>query len=243
MRDTHAGLLDAAEQAKLTLSEAAHAHIDVPFLIGQHGVNVTLSRRKFEALCRRLLLRLVPPMREVAQIAGVELDEERMGTLVKGDRSQLEPRVAQWQQQVAWRWRRMAKRAGGGKGGGGHNKPLQGVPISRVLLVGGATRMPSIGRFIKRMTGLPAAPSVQPEEAVALGAAVQAGILDGRVQQKLFNPYQHERAAAKLADDPNIDPNSIASSSSSSSPTKRGVGRPRGRPRAAAKRPPKAEGE
>eukprot|EP00965_Chrysotila_dentata_P091416 3018316-Pleurochrysis_carterae.AAC.1 len=34
--------------------------------------------------------------------------------------------------------------------------------------------MPCIGRFIKRMTGLQAKPSLHPEEAVALGAAVQA---------------------------------------------------------------------
>ena len=97
----------------------------------------------------------------------------------------------------------MAQRTGRGES---HNKPLRGVPISKVLLVGGATRMPSIGRFIKRMTGLPAKPSVQPEEAVALGAAVQAGILDGRIAQKVFNPYQHERVAARARDDPNVDP-------------------------------------
>ena len=62
----------------------------------------------------------------------------------------------------------------------------------------------SVGRFIKRMTGLPARPSVQPEEAVALGAAVQAGILDGRINQKVVNPYAHERSTARLADDPNV---------------------------------------
>ena len=197
-------LLDASEAAKVALSTETHAQIEVPFLVGQAGINVTLSRRKFEALCRGLLLRLVPPMREVAGIAGIELDEVRMGTLVKGDLRKQRPRVQQWQRQVAWRWRRMAQRTGGG---GGLNKPLKGVPVTKVLLVGGATRMPSIGRFIKRMTGLPAKPTVQPEEAVALGAAVQAGILDGRIAQTVFNPYQHDRATRRLADDPDVDPN------------------------------------
>jgi len=194
-------LLDASEAAKVTLSTQTHAQIEVPFLVGNAGVNVTLSRRKFEALCRGLLLRLVAPMREVADVAGIELDEARMGTLVKGNLERQPPRMRAWKQQVAWRWRRMAQRTGGGAS---LNRPLQGVPVSKVLLVGGATRMPAIGRFIKRMTGLTARPSVDPEEAVALGAAVQAGILDGRCSQAVFNPYGHERAAQSLANDPNV---------------------------------------
>ena len=197
-------LLDASEAAKIALSEQQTTQIELPFLVGDCGLNVTLSRRKFEALCRGLLLRLVQPMREVADVAGIELDEERMGTLVKGNNyNNAAPKVQQWQRQVAWRWRRMSHRTGSSYAAG-LNRPLQGVPISKVLLVGGATRMPSIGRFIKRMTGLTVKPTVQPEEAVALGAAVQAGIFDGVVAQKVFNPYQHERATRKLGDDPDV---------------------------------------
>ena len=66
------------------------------------------------------------------------------------------------------------------------------VPVSRVLLVGGATRMPCIGRFLKRLTGLTAKPVVDPEQAVALGAAVSAGILSGAVDQKVYNPFFHD---------------------------------------------------
>ena len=54
-----------------------------------------------------------------------------------------------------------------------------------MLLVGGATRMPCIGRFLKRLTGLTVRPVVDPEEAVALGAAVSAGILSGAIDQKV----------------------------------------------------------
>jgi molecular chaperone DnaK (HSP70) len=75
-----------------------------------------------------------------------------------------------------------------------------------VLIVGGATRMPAIGRFLKRVTGLTPKPTVNPEEAVALGAAVQAGILDGRIAQRVFNPYHHDRTTSNLADDPNYRP-------------------------------------
>jgi heat shock protein 1/8 len=195
-------LLDAAEDAKIALSTATSVQVDVPFLVDDAGLNVTLSRRKFEALCRSLLLRLVPPMREVVEMAGLELDETRMGTLVKGFIGNSAPQVQQWQQQVAWRWRRLAQKSGAGAS---LKREALGVPISRVLLVGGATRMPSIGRFIKRMTGLTVKPSVHPEEAVALGAAVQAGVLDGTIEQKVFNPLQHERVTRKLVDDPNIE--------------------------------------
>ena len=48
-------------------------------------------------------------------------------------------------------------------------------------------------------------PTIDPEESVALGAAVQAGILDGRIQHQVFNPFFHEartaRAVAKTADE------------------------------------------
>ena len=117
-------------------------------------------------------------------MAGIDIDKSRMGTLMKGDHANAAPRVQQWQQQVAWRWRRMAQRTGRSKPQG-HDLS---IPISQVLLVGGATRMPCIGRFLKRVTGLPAKPTVQPDEAVALGAAAQVGILDGRIKQKVFNP-------------------------------------------------------
>jgi len=195
-------LLDAAEAAKLELSHAQATHIDLPFLVGECGLSVNLSRRKFEALTRHLVLRLVAPMQEVCDMAGITLDESRMGTLVKGGKASVAPRVQQWQRQVAWRWRRLAQRTS--HPGLQPKAPTPGVPISRVLLVGGATRMPSIGRFIKRVTGLKASPTVNPDEAVALGAAVQAGILDGQIAQRVFNPYQHDRVTSNRADDPNL---------------------------------------
>jgi heat shock 70kDa protein 1/2/6/8 len=194
-------LIDAAEEAKVYLSTQPTTQIELPALAEGKGLNITLSRRKFEALTRSLLLRLVPPMREAARMAGLPLDESNMGTLLRGDVANLPPGVQQWQKEVAWRWRRMARRAGSTG-----SFPLGDVPISKVILVGGATRMPAIGRFIKRVTGLAVRHDarVNPDEAVALGAAVMAGILDGTVEQKVMtlnNPYQHSRAARKLADD------------------------------------------
>ena len=54
-----------------------------------------------------------------------------------------------------------------------------GRPISQVVLVGGATRMPAIGRLLAAITGIIPQRTVNPDEAVALGCAIQAGILDG----------------------------------------------------------------
>jgi molecular chaperone DnaK len=48
--------------------------------------------------------------------------------------------------------------------------------IDRVLLVGGSTRMPMVGALVQRVTGKQSELSVNPDEAVALGAAIQADI-------------------------------------------------------------------
>ena len=88
-------------------------------------------------------------------------------------------------------------------------RPKSRGELSKVILVGGATRMPAVLNFIRNMTGIeplgydeagagpsstngmqlgkPSRPSklqkgVNPDEAVALGAAVQAGVLQGQIK-------------------------------------------------------------
>ena len=53
--------------------------------------------------------------------------------------------------------------------------------IDEVLLVGGSTRMPMIQEKVEEMTGQPPKKNVNPDEAVALGAAIQGGVLSGDV--------------------------------------------------------------
>ena len=53
--------------------------------------------------------------------------------------------------------------------------------IDEVILVGGATRVPAVQRVVKEMLGKEPNKSVNPDEAVALGAAIQAGVLTGEV--------------------------------------------------------------
>jgi molecular chaperone DnaK len=54
--------------------------------------------------------------------------------------------------------------------------------IDEVILVGGATRMPLVRRFVAELFGREPNTSQNPDEAVALGATIQAGILSGAVQ-------------------------------------------------------------
>ena len=56
---------------------------------------------------------------------------------------------------------------------------IHGRPLSRIVLVGGATRMPAVGRLLSTLTGVVPQRTVNPDEAVALGCAVQVGVLDG----------------------------------------------------------------
>ena len=68
---------------------------------------------------------------------------------------------------------------------------IAGRPISRVVLVGGATRMPAIGRIIAALTGVVPQKTVDPDEAVALGCAVHVGVLDGKEEMgTVLSPMQ-----------------------------------------------------
>jgi molecular chaperone DnaK len=54
--------------------------------------------------------------------------------------------------------------------------------IAEVILVGGSTRMPAVQALVKRLTGKDPNMSVNPDEVVALGAAIQGGVLAGDVE-------------------------------------------------------------
>ena len=58
--------------------------------------------------------------------------------------------------------------------------------VDKVILVGGSTRMPAVQELVKSLTGKDGEKSVNPDEAVALGAAIQAGILAGEVKDVLL---------------------------------------------------------
>lgn len=58
--------------------------------------------------------------------------------------------------------------------------------VHEVILVGGATRMPAVQQLVKRLTGKEPNQSVNPDEVVAVGAAIQAGVLAGEVKDILL---------------------------------------------------------
>ena len=54
--------------------------------------------------------------------------------------------------------------------------------IHKVLLVGGSTRIPAVQELVKRLTGKEADKGINPDECVAIGAAIQGGVLSGDVK-------------------------------------------------------------
>ena len=63
---------------------------------------------------------------------------------------------------------------------------LQLSEIDKILLVGGSTRIPAVQNLVKEITGKEADKSVNPDEAVAMGAAIQGGVLAGEVKDVLL---------------------------------------------------------
>ena len=63
---------------------------------------------------------------------------------------------------------------------------LTAKDIDRVLLVGGSTRMPAVTELIKKVTGKDPYKNINPDEAVAVGAAIQGGVLGGEVHDVLL---------------------------------------------------------
>ncbi|MHA1768239.1 MAG: molecular chaperone DnaK [Candidatus Thorarchaeota archaeon] len=63
---------------------------------------------------------------------------------------------------------------------------LEPEQIQKILLVGGATRMPMIQRIIRDLFGKEGDKSINPDECVALGAAAQAGVISGEVKDILL---------------------------------------------------------
>ncbi|MCL4441618.1 MAG: Hsp70 family protein, partial [Firmicutes bacterium] len=63
---------------------------------------------------------------------------------------------------------------------------LTSEKIDKVILVGGSTRIPAVQEAIKKITGKEPHKGVNPDEVVALGAAIQGGVLAGEVKDVLL---------------------------------------------------------
>jgi molecular chaperone DnaK len=206
-----ARLLEAAEQAKIALSAAKETRVQIPLLFRGLSVDVPLSRGRFESLTKSLLARLLLPLREVAIMSGVNLpgesgqlginegafaddededdeDDERGAgapalTPAQLRQTQLKGKAAAKERKkvrgsTARELRRLQKALG--------DPSLAIFPggqlLDDVVLVGGSTRIPAVLRLVRTITGVDPRRTVNPDEAVSLGAAVMAGILDGSVK-------------------------------------------------------------
>jgi molecular chaperone DnaK len=125
-------LTEAAEEAKIELSNRKETTINLPFIAadddGPLDLETSLTRAKFESLTDHLVERTVDPTEQALDDAGYTKDD-----------------------------------------------------IDEVLLVGGSTRMPMVQEKVTELTGQEPQKNVNPDEAVALGAAIQAGVLSGDV--------------------------------------------------------------
>ncbi len=132
-------LREAAEKAKIELSNLSETSINLPFITadesGPKHLELDLSRIQLEELIQDLVSQIIPPMEQALNDSGLN--------------------------------------------------PSQ---INRVVLVGGSTRIPAISNQITEYFGSSVSidRSINPDEAVALGAAVQGGVLGGEVQDLLL---------------------------------------------------------
>src|SRR5579862_8172731 len=130
-------LKEAAEKAKIELSNAKETEINLPFITadasGPKHLVIKLSRAKLESLVDDLIQRTLEPCRAALKDAG-----------------------------------------------------LQAGQIDEVILVGGQTRMPKVIEVVKQFFGREPARNVNPDEVVAVGAAVQAAVLKGDVKDVLL---------------------------------------------------------
>lgn len=129
-------LKEAAEKAKIELSNNLETTINLPFITadakGPKHLQTALSRSKFEALTEHLTERCRQPVLKALQDAKLSAKE-----------------------------------------------------IDEVLLVGGSTRIPRVQALVKEIFGKDGNKTVNPDEAVALGAALQGGIATGEVKDIL----------------------------------------------------------
>jgi molecular chaperone DnaK (HSP70) len=125
--------LDAAERAKIELTEASQASVHLSAPAQGIDVRATLTRAEVDALVGDIVARTLVPCRQALRDA------------------QLDPKA-----------------------------------IDEIVLVGGSTRVPLVRRQVQEFFGRQPHTEIDPDEAVALGAAVQAGVLSGRQTDMLL---------------------------------------------------------
>jgi molecular chaperone DnaK len=130
-------LKEAAEKAKIELSQVQQTQINLPFITateaGPLHLDETLTRAKFQEMTSDLLERCREKFEAAIKDAGLSVGE-----------------------------------------------------IDHVIMVGGSTRMPAVQEMVESLIGKETHKGVNPDEVVAMGAAIQAGVLKGDVKDVLL---------------------------------------------------------
>ena len=130
-------LKEAAEKAKIELSNLMTTNINLPFVTadasGPKHLDLNLTRAKFDELTTDLVESTMGPTRQAMSDAGLSPNE-----------------------------------------------------INKIILVGGSTRIPAVQDAIRKYFGKEPHRGVNPDECVAVGAAIQAGVLVGEVKDVLL---------------------------------------------------------
>ncbi len=130
-------LKEAAEKAKIELSNTTSTEINLPYIMPVDGVPKhlvkTLTRAKFEQLVDDLIQRTIEPCKTALKNAGLTTND-----------------------------------------------------INEIILVGGSTRIPAIQAAVEKFFGKAPSKGVNPDEVVAVGAAIQGGVLTGEVKDVLL---------------------------------------------------------
>ncbi|KAJ1462572.1 Hsp70 protein-domain-containing protein [Pelagophyceae sp. CCMP2097] len=164
-----AALFTNAEAAKVSLSTADGATIRVP---KADPPTVQVSRAELEIAVTPLLQRCERLVRECAILVDVSLRGDPSADLRNAAQDKLREKRLQKGKKVSLK--------GPGKGPGGKGPAQPAVPtIESVVLVGAATKMPAVTEFLARLCGVSVETPVDPEHAVALGAATRAAMNDG----------------------------------------------------------------
>jgi molecular chaperone DnaK len=130
-------LKEAAEKAKIELSQVQQTQINLPFITatseGPLHLDESLSRARFQELTADLIERCRSPFEQAIKDASLSKED-----------------------------------------------------LDHVILVGGSTRMPAVHDLVNDLTGKEPHKGVNPDEVVAVGAAIQAGVLKGEVKDVLL---------------------------------------------------------
>jgi len=164
-------LKDSAEKAKIELSTSQQTDVNLPYITadakGPKHLNIKLTRAKIE---------LSTSQQTDVNLPYITADAKGPKHLnIKLTRAKLEALVEELIQKTVEPSRVALKDAG-----------LKAADIDDVILVGGQTRMPKVQEVVKDFFGKEPRKDVNPDEAVAVGAAIQGAVLGGDVKDILL---------------------------------------------------------